>query len=202
MREARAIVSSLAALGLPAATVTMAGKLHATNDLFQGMMPSVLADFSSRIRFTSPDADQTFEQALQKLKRKDTGRGGITFPVPASKTTSVPTVIHLVPLTGSSREIFSGAGGLLVAIPVAIAGVDPLILEGLFDLTVAESYVARGIAEGRSVEKIAALRNTSIETIRSQLKSVMQKTGTHRQHELAALLKTTSHFGDAIPQDG
>ncbi len=62
------------------------------------------------------------------------------------------------------------------------------VLQGLFDLTPAEARVARGIAECQSVEGIADLLGVSRETIRTQLKAVLAKTGTGRQVELAALL--------------
>lgn len=188
MQEARTIVGTLAELGLPAATITANGRLHVANPLFDGLVPDVLADFRSRIRFVSPGADTTFEQALSKFRAAITGRGSITFPVAGTTADQAPTIIHLVPITGVGCDVFGGASLLMVAIPVAVGVLDPLILEGLFDLTVSEAHVARGIAEGRSVEAIAMQRNASIETVRSQLKSVMQKTGTHRQNELAALL--------------
>jgi DNA-binding CsgD family transcriptional regulator len=77
----------------------------------------------------------------------------------------------------------------MVAVPIIIGdSPDPLVLEGLFDLTTAEARVARAISVGQSVNTIAAENSVSLETVRSQLKSVMQKTGTHRQSELAALL--------------
>jgi len=62
------------------------------------------------------------------------------------------------------------------------------LLTGLFDLTGAEVHVASGIATGGSVEEIAAARAVSRETVRTQLKSILAKTGTSRQVELALLL--------------
>jgi DNA-binding CsgD family transcriptional regulator len=77
----------------------------------------------------------------------------------------------------------------MIAIPISIgASPDPLVLEGLFDLTTAEARVARAVSIGQSVNSIASENAVSLETVRSQLKMVLHKTGTHRQSELAALL--------------
>jgi DNA-binding CsgD family transcriptional regulator len=62
------------------------------------------------------------------------------------------------------------------------------VLEGLFDLTPAEARVARGITGCRTVEQLATEFGTSPQTVRSQLKSVMAKTGVNRQVELVSLL--------------
>ena len=65
------------------------------------------------------------------------------------------------------------------------------VLQGLFDLTPAEARVARAIAERRTVEAIAGMLGVSRETVRTQLKSVLAKTGMARQADLAALLAAT-----------
>ena len=66
--------------------------------------------------------------------------------------------------------------------------VDDRILAGLFDLTPAEASVAREIGLGRRVEDIAKSRDVSIGTIRAQLHSVFDKTGSRRQIDLARLV--------------
>ena len=50
--------------------------------------------------------------------------------------------------------------------------------------------VAQRIAAGLGPEAIAGENGTSLNTVRTQLKAVMSKTGTQRQNELAALLLT------------
>jgi DNA-binding CsgD family transcriptional regulator len=71
------------------------------------------------------------------------------------------------------------------------------VLQGLFDLTPAEARVAAAIAEGRTVEVIAAAANVSHETVRSQLKAVLGKAGVSRQVDLVQLLA-----GIALPGRG
>lgn len=57
-----------------------------------------------------------------------------------------------------------------------------------YGLTQTESQVARHIAAGLGPDAIAAEHGTTLNTVRTQLKAVMAKTGTQRQNELAARL--------------
>ena len=57
-----------------------------------------------------------------------------------------------------------------------------------FCLTPAEVKIALGIADGKTLATVAEERGVSVSTVRTQLKSVFVKTGTHRQAELVALL--------------
>ena len=70
--------------------------------------------------------------------------------------------------------------------------VDTVFLGSMFDLTPAEAKVAVSLVEGQDLQKIATDRHVSPETIRSQLKSIFAKTGTHRQSDLVALLLRAS----------
>lgn len=58
----------------------------------------------------------------------------------------------------------------------------------LFGLTAAEADVALALASGRTVDAIAALRETSVETVRSQLRTIFAKTGSNRQTALVRTL--------------
>jgi DNA-binding CsgD family transcriptional regulator len=98
-------------------------------------------------------------------------------------------ILHLLPVRGAANDIFSQATSLLVVTPVDRAVVPTAkVLQGLFDLTPAEARVARGIGEAQTVEALALSAGVSIETVRSQLKAVLSKTGLSRQQELINLL--------------
>ncbi len=56
-----------------------------------------------------------------------------------------------------------------------------------FGLTAAEAKLAARIALGDPLETIAEELGLTKETSRNQLKNVFQKTGVHRQAELAAI---------------
>lgn len=84
------------------------------------------------------------------------------------------------------------AGCALVAIksPITRHAIDSISprLQQLFRLTVAEGQIAVAIASGSSPEQISYDRGSTIETVRSQIKSIMQKTNLHRQAEIVGLV--------------
>jgi DNA-binding CsgD family transcriptional regulator len=57
-----------------------------------------------------------------------------------------------------------------------------------FGLTPTESKIANWLTTGASIEEYAEQRGVSIETARSQLKSILSKTGMRRQAQLVASL--------------
>lgn len=57
-----------------------------------------------------------------------------------------------------------------------------------YSLTSTETEIAIQLAEGLTPDEIAARRGTSIQTVRSQLKQVMSKTGSRRQVDVVALV--------------
>jgi len=65
---------------------------------------------------------------------------------------------------------------------------DTDLIQNLFDLTPAEARIARSIAEQQTAEDMAQQFGVSVDTVRTQIKSTLKKTGLHRQTELASLL--------------
>jgi DNA-binding CsgD family transcriptional regulator len=72
----------------------------------------------------------------------------------------------------------------------------------LFDLTPAEAGVAIGIAGGKRTLEIATDRGVKIETVRTQSKAALAKTGTQNQVELTALLTRLALFGRSQHEAG
>jgi DNA-binding CsgD family transcriptional regulator len=98
-------------------------------------------------------------------------------------------IAHVLPVRGAAHDVFATANAILLITPVRNANaIDSGLLKALFDLTPAESRIAQGIAIGETLEAIAQRVGISPSTARSQLKSVMAKTGVSRQTELALLL--------------
>jgi DNA-binding CsgD family transcriptional regulator len=98
-------------------------------------------------------------------------------------------IAHLVPVCGAAHDIFAQGTSLLVLMPVDRGAVPTAeVIQGLFDLTPAEARVARGIGATQTIDDLAAAMNVSRETIRTQLKAVLGKTGLSRQQDLVGLL--------------
>ncbi|MGH7486823.1 MAG: helix-turn-helix transcriptional regulator, partial [bacterium] len=66
------------------------------------------------------------------------------------------------------------------------------LVQSLFDLTPAEARVARSLACGKTVEDIATDGGISTNTIRTQVRGVLEKTGCNRQVDIVALLTAIS----------
>jgi DNA-binding CsgD family transcriptional regulator len=95
------------------------------------------------------------------------------------------------------REHGSGSGRavalLFISDPEQKAAAPSEILQVLFGLTSAEARLAIALLDGRSLSEAAECHNVSLETVRSQIKSLFQKTGTRRQGELVRLLASVSY---------
>jgi DNA-binding CsgD family transcriptional regulator len=61
-------------------------------------------------------------------------------------------------------------------------------MQELYGLTSAETELALLLAAGKSLREAAAERSVSLETARSQLKTLFSKTNTRRQSELVRLV--------------
>ena len=104
---------------------------------------------------------------------------------------ALPLAVIVTPLPEDLRGAANpGAAAALVSVIDLAARPAPLAphLTKLFDLSKAEIALALALFEGKRPEDIALERGVRISTIRSQLRSILAKTGTHRQSELMRLL--------------
>jgi DNA-binding CsgD family transcriptional regulator len=196
LERARAMTEALKEVGLPAAVLKSRGKVYAANALFETLMPDLVDEQPSRLVFSDPAIDRLFRAGLDAIDRRVVGSLRVcSIPVPASAG-RVPMIVHLLPVSGNAQDIFSAASKLVIITPVDRGAVPSAeVIAGLFDLTPAESRVARQIALGDTVEELARASGLSSVTIRNQLKSVFSKTGAGRQSDLVALLS-----GSALPK--
>lgn len=186
LEEARASLAALEAVGLPAAALGESGVLKLASSSFEALIPDLFIDTRERIRLVDTGADQRLEKALAEMCRRR--QQGASFATRGGHQTS-SHLLHLLPIQGAAHDVFSGLFSILIAVPVQGApSVDPGLLQGLFDLTPAEARIAKEIIGGKSLEAAAIAYGVSRETARTQLKSVLVKTGTHRQSEFVALL--------------
>lgn len=77
---------------------------------------------------------------------------------------------------------------VLVSVPQAQRSVTAHQLMQLFSLTSAEARLAHALARGWSVDEYAKAQGLGLPTVRTQVRSVLDKTGTSRQQELVRML--------------
>ncbi|MCA1476158.1 helix-turn-helix transcriptional regulator [Bradyrhizobium sp. NBAIM08] len=186
LERARASVESLKMTGLAAAVLGHGGKVLAANDALLAYEPDIRIGTSSQLEFSNPAAHAPFARASEGMSAYS---HGASIPIRKTRTREA-FVVHVLPMRGSGRDVFSGAEFLLYVTPVIQQpGPPPEILQALFDLSPAEARVAAMIAKGSSVDATAQALSVKPNTIRMQLKAIFAKTGTSRQAELVSLLR-------------
>jgi DNA-binding CsgD family transcriptional regulator len=178
---------TLAAIALPALVLDGGGKVLAANDLIEAMTGYVRWRAFGRVSFNDRRAEKLLREAVE-TGRLETAPGILSFPVRDTDSASV-SVAHLIPIRRSARDVFALCSVILILTPVALPDGPPVaLIRSLFDLTAAEARVARALAAGQTVEAIAATRGVSLNTIRTHVRGVLEKTGFNRQAEVVALL--------------
>ena len=187
LERARIASETLAALGLPALVLDEQGKVLAANPLIEAMTSYVHWRAQDRVSLKDRAADQLLRDAIATIDLSG-GAGVRSFPV---RDTGAKTmmVAHVVPIRLSTRDIFVRCAAALVLTPVILPQAPPVeLVQSLFDLTPAEARVARSLVAGDTVQEIASVGSVSLNTIRTQLRGVLEKTGCRRQAEVVALL--------------
>lgn len=97
-----------------------------------------------------------------------------------------PYLIEISPLSDSESELQKNLRGVILYIidPDNLRTLDIPRVSKYFGLTVAETAICRYLVDGKAVVEIAELRNVSIETIKSQIKSINRKLNVHRRADL------------------
>lgn len=75
--------------------------------------------------------------------------------------------------------------------------IDPAVIGEVFQLTPAEAEVATGLAEGLSIDEIAAARGVTLETVRAQIRSVYGKADVRSRADLVRMLLEMPSFDEA-----
>lgn len=186
LKAAEGARETLAKLGVPTILLNAGGMALETSNLTDDISEYLVWGAENRLSFTDTHASGLLQSSMESLGADISSVG--SFPV-RNKANKAVLVAHLIPITQSAYDIFAQGYALLVLLPLAskMAPSADLVMS-LFDLTASEAHVARSLVAGQSVDDIAADRGVSLNTIRTHLRKVMEKTGASRQAELVALL--------------
>jgi DNA-binding CsgD family transcriptional regulator len=184
LRTATDMTDALQLVGLPAIVLNDSGRAVAMNPLAEALDGRIVTRGFDRISLDHHSADGLLMQALADV------RAGTSRSIPLPAGAGYPAlIVHLLPVSGAAHDIFAAARSLLLVTDVtAPEAPTQELLAGLFDLTPAEARVARALASGLPLDRVAAEFGVSVQTIRNQLAGVFHKTGTSRQVELLRLI--------------
>lgn len=182
LEQARGMVAALDLVGLPAAALN-GQRVIAANALMQARLDSgEIAGAGARLQLGAPGLDALLQQALHEAGEPTAHGASIALPRAGEPCREV---VHVLPLRGDARDIFTGISALVI-----FASVDdrPLIpaamLQDLFGLTAAEAAIAQGLAAGKSIATLSGQTGRSEHTLKTQLKAVLGKVGVNRQADL------------------
>ncbi len=187
LERARIAGETFALIGLSALVLDESGRVVSANDPTKALDRYLWWRSNDRVALLDAAADSLLRQAIVTLNnsiaaatRSFAMRGGAD---------DAPMIANLVPVRGAARDIFVRCAAVLVLTPVGAPRAPAVeLVQSLFDLTPAEARVARSLVSGRTIEEIAADQSVSRNTVRTQLRGVMEKTGCNRQAEIVALL--------------
>lgn len=185
LTRARATADILEKLGLAGAVLASDGTVLAANLLLDELSPRITTSAFDKLHVAHRPAASSLNLVLGA---GHTAELPMSIPIPADGE-SPALVLHVLPVERAAHDIFAKAGFIVFVTPVTRPDIPTAdLISGLFDLSPAEAGVARGVAAGHTLQAIADKRDVSLETVRTQLKAVFEKTGTRRQIDLARLL--------------
>ncbi|MBV9747645.1 MAG: hypothetical protein JO157_02410 [Acetobacteraceae bacterium] len=131
-----------------------------------------------------------------RLRRVGSGRA----PALAVLVSPVPARL---PTLGARPGVAPGLALVIATDPSRHAPPSIAMLSEVFGLSRGEAAVASALAGGRSAEEVARARGTGLETVRTQIRAVLSKTGAANLRDLErvlASLPTTGLLGPADDQ--
>lgn len=134
-------------------------------------------------------ADDRARSAMSRALRSRIEPSSFFVRSESGKPAALLTVTPIQrPRAASFTQPFSDAPGSHLVTIAAPANELRDGVRSLVGLTQAEVSIAEAILQGFSLQEIADSKGRSVNTVRNQLRSIMEKTGTRRQAELVSVL--------------
>jgi DNA-binding CsgD family transcriptional regulator/PAS domain-containing protein len=98
-------------------------------------------------------------------------------------------IVRAAPIQRSGSDVLGFSGVVLMLTDLdRVSQIEASLARDLFGLTARETQIFNGLCRTSSLQSLAASLGISREAVRFHLKSIFQKTNTHRQSELVALV--------------
>ena len=190
--RARLTTAALNQIGLSAAVLTASGQILAANALLQeraGARPLAQDDCAALKTLIN-------SKLLQDAINTITNGNCFVQSIPVRMNPCDRALIaHVFRFDKHPGDVFDASAVLLILGQVgAPAAPDNGLLNLLFDLTPAEAKLLRALAGGLRLQSYAESVGVRTSTVRSQLASIFDKTGTSRQAELLSIIASISMF--------
>jgi DNA-binding CsgD family transcriptional regulator len=119
------------------------------------------------------------------------GKTALPLPRPSGRR---PLSVLIAPLPVVRAAFTTDAAAAAVFVSDPDAAITPVasVIRSLYNLTWGESKLVQCLVRGLSVEDAAAELGLTVQTTRSRLKTVFEKTNTHRQAELVRMVLTSA----------
>lgn len=183
LQRAEASLASFEKVGAAAALITAGGIVTATNPGFEALRRQIIARAHGKAALRDPRANALLQAALSDLEHD---RINDTRSIPVPREDNDPAfIIHVMPIRRQARDLFARSEAILVVTTSEKAlRIEASLLCELYDLTRAEATVAARLLDGLTVDEIALKHAVSRETVRSQVKKVLAKSGCRSQADL------------------
>jgi DNA-binding CsgD family transcriptional regulator len=175
------------ASGEAVVVVNRHGEVVGINRSAERLLGADLQIVGKRLASADRDATAALDRALWAL----IWAKGEAFqpPVVLPRRDRRPIVAYASRLFGDVPDGLASCSGFIVLVDLdARLSADAGALMQAFGLTPAEARLVCRLLHGECLETAAARLGVAIETVRNQLKCVYEKTDTHRQAELIALI--------------
>jgi DNA-binding CsgD family transcriptional regulator len=142
-------------------------------------------------RYLTKSCSDRRRRILEKIRERLRIEGS---PVVVACAGEQPLIAYAVPADDTTAAT-SRSRALLNITDLEDLPVPPeSLLRRLFDLTPAEVRLAQALARGDTLEHAARALGVRITTARTQLAAIFEKSETHRQAKLVALLSRLAHL--------
>jgi len=191
-------------LPLPCMLTDEAGRCIERNPALDEVMPALdLKIVAGRARFTDPYLQDSWEAALAEVRMT-----AVPCALLASSEDGRQWKVHISPIEEVTPSgVVADKPFMLVAMeersaPATSTAANSLVAASTRNLTPAEHEVLSGLLRGHTAKLIARARGASVNTVRSQIMTILEKTGHHTQKELIASFGTSSFGNSTFDSDG
>ena len=182
----------------PSVRLSMSGRIVARDRAAEEALgaPEHIDDLADRL---DPDAEGRLREALRDAPRLRAGRLAAVITLDHRD----PSLRHWGVSSASGEGAGDGSGAVLVLRTLAVPwdGAVERTLQTAFDFTEAETAIARELSAGRTVAEIAAARERSVHTVKTQLKSLLRKANVAGQADLVRLVAVLASMSEHGARD-